>query len=92
MDWDIGFSEDRQYGRVKSGGQVRDEHRKMEEMERDSYHKHGNGGGGRPYSQDFKYMRKRDNYEVIRAYLRGQTIAMRTPGRDTEYKPQMITS
>ena len=25
VDWDIGFSEGRQYGRGKSGGQVRDE-------------------------------------------------------------------
>lgn len=27
-DWDVGFQEGRQYGRGRSGGQVRDEHRK----------------------------------------------------------------
>ena len=27
VDWDIGFMEGRQYGRGKSGGQVRDEYR-----------------------------------------------------------------
>ncbi len=27
VDWDIGFKETRQYGRGKSGGQVRDEYR-----------------------------------------------------------------
>lgn len=64
VDWDVGFSEDRQFGRGKSGGQVRDEHKKMEEMEREHYSKHGNGNGARQYSQDGKFMRKRDQFEV----------------------------
>ena len=34
VDWDIGFLEGRQYGRGKSGGQVRDEFRKDVDLER----------------------------------------------------------
>ncbi len=73
VDWDVGFSEDRLYGRGKSGGQVRDEHRGRDEMERDNYPKYGNGGGnggnggnggGRGYNQDHKFLRKREPYEV----------------------------
>jgi hypothetical protein len=68
VDWDIGFSEDRQYGRGKSGGQVRDEHRRSDEGESESYGKYGNGGGGggssnRQYSMD-KMIRRREPFEV----------------------------
>ena len=68
MDWDVGFSEERQYGRGKSGGQVRDEHKRSEE-ERENYPKYGAGGNGgnggsRGFSND-KFMRKREPYEVV---------------------------
>merc|ERR1712216_708356 len=33
-DWDTGFSEERRYGRGKSGGQVRDEHRDYQDPDR----------------------------------------------------------
>jgi nuclear cap-binding protein subunit 2 len=64
VDWDIGFTEGRQYGRGKSGGQVRDEHRRADE-DRENYPKYGNGGGAgnRGYSND-KFMRKREPFEV----------------------------
>lgn len=66
VDWDIGFSEDRQYGRGKSGGQVRDEHRRGDEEHEMYPPKYGNGGGGRNYSMD-KMIRRREPYEVLRS-------------------------
>ncbi|XP_018423112.1 PREDICTED: nuclear cap-binding protein subunit 2 isoform X2 [Nanorana parkeri] len=38
-DWDAGFKEGRQYGRGKSGGQVRDEYRKDYDAGRGGYGK-----------------------------------------------------
>jgi hypothetical protein len=66
VDWDIGFSEDRQYGRGKSGGQVRDEHRRGEE-EAEAYAKFGNGNAGghhRQHSMDKMLGRRREPFEV----------------------------
>uniref|UniRef100_A0A7N5JP26 Nuclear cap-binding protein subunit 2 n=1 Tax=Ailuropoda melanoleuca TaxID=9646 RepID=A0A7N5JP26_AILME len=42
-DWDVGFKEGRQYGRGRSGGQVRDEYRKV--------YDEGRGGLGRIFQQ-----------------------------------------
>jgi nuclear cap-binding protein subunit 2 len=53
-DWDAGFKEGRQYGRGKSGGQVRDEFR--------SDYDPGRGGyGNLSASQDQSLLRKRQN-------------------------------
>ena len=48
-DWDAGFVEGRQYGRGKSGGQVRDEHRVDFDYHRGGYGKavHGQKSAGR---------------------------------------------
>ena len=47
VDWDYGFCEGRQYGRGKSGGQVRDEYR--------AYFDAGRGGSGKGLEEpDFK--------------------------------------
>uniref|UniRef100_A0A0B8RU72 Nuclear cap-binding protein subunit 2 n=1 Tax=Philothamnus irregularis TaxID=1899461 RepID=A0A0B8RU72_9SAUR len=43
-DWDVGFREGRQYGRGKSGGQVRDEYRKE--------YDEGRGGFGKIFQQE----------------------------------------
>jgi nuclear cap-binding protein subunit 2 len=45
-DWDAGFIEGRQYGRGKSGGQVRDEHRTDFDYHRGGYGKHVGGKFG----------------------------------------------
>lgn len=44
-DWDIGYSEERQFGRGKSGGQVRDEFRK--DFDPDRINPNQNRGGER---------------------------------------------
>ena len=46
-DWDAGFEEGRQYGRGRSGGQVRDEYR--------TDFDHGRGGYGKLYQERNKY-------------------------------------
>lgn len=65
-DLDPGFKEGRQYGRGKSGGQVRDEYR----MEYDA----GRGGWGHRMRQQLEREREqklRDNYEAIREVPKG---------------------
>ena len=56
-DWDIGYTEDRQFGRGKSGGQVRDEFRKHYDPDR------GDTPSSR-YHRDKRNYRKRDYYDV----------------------------
>lgn len=55
IDWDIGFDEGRQFGRGKSGGQVRDEFRTYEDpgrgeiVKRENNYRGGHRGGHRDY-------------------------------------------
>ena len=46
IDWDYGFRWGRQYGRGRSGGQVRDEFLENEDKERPKYRPRENGEGG----------------------------------------------
>lgn len=90
VDWDIGFSEDRQYGRGKSGGQVRDEHRRGEE-DHEMYPKYGNGGS-RNYSMD-KMIRRREPYEVGTGDCREEIIEMEeNQGKSTRCKHLEFTT
>ena len=49
LDWDIGFSEGRQFGRGRTGAQVRDELSEKQDKERSIPHAHGASGGGGTY-------------------------------------------
>eukprot|EP01017_Pseudomicrothorax_dubius_P049392 TRINITY_DN917_c0_g1_i8.p1 TRINITY_DN917_c0_g1~~TRINITY_DN917_c0_g1_i8.p1 ORF type:complete len:194 (+),score=34.91 TRINITY_DN917_c0_g1_i8:85-666(+) len=62
VDWDIGFVEGRQYGRGKSGGQIRDEVRGYDDPERSLPF---NKGNKQPFRRDFK---KPDHRQGGRGY------------------------
>mmetsp|Transcript_12744 Transcript_12744/g.14634 ORF Transcript_12744/g.14634 Transcript_12744/m.14634 type:complete len:234 (+) Transcript_12744:31-732(+) len=51
IDWDIGFSEERQFGRGKSGGQIRDDHRTYEDPGRVLSNKPSFNRNDRPYNE-----------------------------------------
>ena len=54
VDWDPGFEEGRQFGRGKSGGQVRDDYRKYDDP--------GRVGPSKPYNKPYENRGRDNNY------------------------------